>query len=129
VGALLLHRHLAAGSVLVLAAGAVTLLTGSSWGGLDLVLPFAVVLFTLGRAAPRWVLGLAAVSIAATVSAFRDGFALEKLVVTTALYGTVWAFGFVVRGRAERAHATAMQVKHLAAQDPRVVGARLAAEE
>ena len=33
VGALLLHRHLAAGSVLVLAAGAVTLLTGSSWGG------------------------------------------------------------------------------------------------
>src|SRR5690606_2277717 len=83
----------------------------------------------LGRGVARRPLGPVAVGLAGALSAVRDGIELDKVIITLALYGTVWGFGLVVRGRAARAHAAAARVARLAGQDPTVTGALLAIEE
>ncbi len=129
VGVLLLPRRVEIGTALVVMAGFVTLLTGAGWGNVEMIVPLAVALFALGRATGRWVHGLVAVALSAVGSALREGFALEKIAVTLLLYGTIWAFGVIVRRRAERAHAAVSRAALLAGQDPAMTGARLAVEE
>lgn len=84
--------------------------------------------FCLGRFRGN-VAGAVPVAALAVAMAGRDGFAVPTLLFATVLLGAVWAGGLLVRQRAARSAAAAVEAAELACTDPSTVTERLVAEE
>lgn len=84
--------------------------------------------FCLGRFRGN-VAGAVPVAALAMAMAGRDGFAVPTLLFATVLLGAVWTGGLLVRQRAARSAAAAVEAAELACTDPAAVTERLVAEE
>lgn len=128
-GVAALPRAPRTGAALVVTAGLITLAAGTSWGNVDMVLPFAITLFAVGRAEERTWPGSFAILLTTLCSALRDGFTVNKFAVTIVLHAGMWFYGVVVRRRALGAYQAVAEGRSLALEDPAEVSSHLAVEE
>ncbi|GGH44091.1 hypothetical protein GCM10010921_18500 [Microbacterium album] len=124
-------RRAVSSVALVAAASTVTWLAGAPWGTVDMVLPFAIALYSAGRSVgSTWVgAGLTAVCVVTSALRAEPASILSAFVVSIVLFGSMWVFGRVVRFRALRAQQAVAEARALEDADPDAVSVDRVVEE
>jgi len=117
VASVVLPQVYVVATVIMLLAGFVAAWMGLGYGEIELLLPIAYLMGYIGRHSRSVIFGAATVIALAAVTALRVDAPWFATLVSIGVYGTAWAFGWIVRQRAIAATAAARESALLAAVD------------